>query len=372
MSDPRFHLRGGRGVAGRSIAATAGRSRPKATTLRGRETNRPPNAGAATRPRTRSATQARAVPPRRNPPRDWAAPPPWATGAGASSGAGAAGTSSRDPSRSRAQKGLRHRRRSSPTPRRTGSRVAPPTAGRRRIVRRPAARGAGRCAASDAWTPAQPRPSPGTDAELADSSARPPDPRPSLCPAGVRGRSGPGAVRGRPAANGPADRAQHTPVRRGSGCAAMRPIRRSRHARGSPACRASPCWLPRSALPRSPCSSSRRSSTGRRDRGIGGGPGAGSESRARAALERPPPPRRPLAPTPRVYVVKPGDTLSKIAKRFGLTIDVLIAANQETIKDPNKIAIGDQVIIPVPELEGAAPRVPRERRPASTAPAAAP
>ena len=31
------------------------------------------------------------LPPRRNPPRDWAAPPPWATGPGMSSGAGAAG-----------------------------------------------------------------------------------------------------------------------------------------------------------------------------------------------------------------------------------------------------------------------------------------
>ena len=66
--------------------------RPKARTLRGRGPNQPPNGRDRRQPAARSATTSPApLPPRRNPPRDWAAPPPWATGPGMSSGAGAAG-----------------------------------------------------------------------------------------------------------------------------------------------------------------------------------------------------------------------------------------------------------------------------------------
>jgi len=54
------------------------------------------------------------------------------------------------------------------------------------------------------------------------------------------------------------------------------------------------------------------------------------------------------APTPQVYVIKEGDTLTKIAKANGLTLDELLAANQETITNPNRIAVGDEIIIPVP------------------------
>jgi len=43
--------------------------------------------------------------------------------------------------------------------------------------------------------------------------------------------------------------------------------------------------------------------------------------------------------------------MSKIATKFNVTIDELIAANADTIKDPDKISIGDQVIIPVPDSE---------------------
>lgn len=53
------------------------------------------------------------------------------------------------------------------------------------------------------------------------------------------------------------------------------------------------------------------------------------------------------APTPQVYVVKEGDTLSKIAAAFGVTIDQIMTANPG-MKDPNKIAIGDQLVIPTP------------------------
>ena len=45
-------------------------------------------------------------------------------------------------------------------------------------------------------------------------------------------------------------------------------------------------------------------------------------------------------------MVKPGDTLTKIAKKFGLTNDQILAANKQ-IKNPNKIAVGDEITIPV-------------------------
>jgi LysM repeat protein len=55
------------------------------------------------------------------------------------------------------------------------------------------------------------------------------------------------------------------------------------------------------------------------------------------------------APTPQVYIVQSGDTMSRIAKKFHVALADLIAANAETIPDPNKLQIGDQVTIPVPQ-----------------------
>jgi len=49
--------------------------------------------------------------------------------------------------------------------------------------------------------------------------------------------------------------------------------------------------------------------------------------------------------TPLTYTVKQGDTMLKIAKKYGLTIEQLMAANKQ-IKNPNKIAIGDVIVIP--------------------------
>ena len=56
------------------------------------------------------------------------------------------------------------------------------------------------------------------------------------------------------------------------------------------------------------------------------------------ALEPPP-------PTPTTYTIKKGDTLSKIAKSFGVTAQQILTANPQ-IKDPNKIKIGDVITIP--------------------------
>jgi murein DD-endopeptidase MepM/ murein hydrolase activator NlpD len=51
-------------------------------------------------------------------------------------------------------------------------------------------------------------------------------------------------------------------------------------------------------------------------------------------------------PEGQVYMVQPGDTLSGIAARFGVSVDDLIRANG--ITDPNKLAVGTRLIIPGP------------------------
>jgi murein DD-endopeptidase MepM/ murein hydrolase activator NlpD len=49
-------------------------------------------------------------------------------------------------------------------------------------------------------------------------------------------------------------------------------------------------------------------------------------------------------PGPFIYTVKDGDVLGSIADQFGVTIDVLVEANQ--LPDETSIAIGQQLIIP--------------------------
>jgi LysM repeat protein len=91
--------------------------------------------------------------------------------------------------------------------------------------------------------------------------------------------------------------------------------------------------------------------------GVGGGGGGASPSpSATAQVTASPSPTEEPAPTPQTYVIKQGDTLSKIAKRNDITLDQLLAANKDTIKDADKISVGDEIIIPVPvpdEVSGA-------------------
>ena len=57
----------------------------------------------------------------------------------------------------------------------------------------------------------------------------------------------------------------------------------------------------------------------------------------------PPPPQR------RIYVVQPGDTLSKIANGFGVTVQALM---EENGKEDTLLRIGEQLVIP-PTVVGA-------------------
>jgi hypothetical protein len=75
-----------------------------------------------------------------------------------------------------------------------------------------------------------------------------------------------------------------------------------------------------------------------------------------------PGPATPSAATPQLYTVQQGDTMSSIADQFNVPLGDLIAANTANIPDPDKLQIGDQVIIPVP--------VPSSLPGASAAPAA--
>ena len=92
--------------------------------------------------------------------------------------------------------------------------------------------------------------------------------------------------------------------------------------------------------------------------GIGGGSAEPTATpRPSVDATTPPSPTPEPAPTPQVYVVQQGDTLSKIAAEFGLSLDELLAANEATIPDPDRIAVGDEIIIPTPppdEVDGGA------------------
>ena len=59
----------------------------------------------------------------------------------------------------------------------------------------------------------------------------------------------------------------------------------------------------------------------------------------------PKPPVPTPSPEPVVYVVKKGDTVYKIAKRFGTTMQAIILANN--LRNPNLIYPGQVLLIPV-------------------------
>lgn len=64
---------------------------------------------------------------------------------------------------------------------------------------------------------------------------------------------------------------------------------------------------------------------------------------------------KPTCPGGFIYIVRPGDTLTSIAHRFGLTVEQILAANPQ-ITDPNLIYPGQPICIPL------LPAIPSRRR----------
>ena len=61
------------------------------------------------------------------------------------------------------------------------------------------------------------------------------------------------------------------------------------------------------------------------------------------------------------YTVKPGDTLSKIASRFGITLQQLLDANPQFKANPNQLQVGD--VLNLHAAAGAAPTQPLPTQP---------
>ena len=54
------------------------------------------------------------------------------------------------------------------------------------------------------------------------------------------------------------------------------------------------------------------------------------------------------AATPFVYLVQPGDSMFGIATKFGVPLADLIAANHDTVPNPNLLQAGVPLVIPAP------------------------
>jgi nucleoid-associated protein YgaU len=88
----------------------------------------------------------------------------------------------------------------------------------------------------------------------------------------------------------------------------------------------------------------------------GGGGGAVASPSPSATASRAVSPSPEPSPTPLIYVVKKGDTMTKIARAHGVTLEALIAANKDTVPDPDKVKVGQELVIPTtPEEESAEP-----------------
>jgi hypothetical protein len=275
------------------------------------------------------------LPVRRNPPRDWAAPPPWATGAGGmtrptgSPGAAADGGAT-----------------DFTTGRSEGQGLAGSAADRLAGGSVPASGGAGDAAAAGAGAGAA-----GWSASAAGSAAAAPDPdlaglvqtRP---PAGAESGSGADGY-GRPTRTGGRPSVSSTrPAKDAVPGPAWEGIRRYE---------AYPTIKTRAGLPGLPRIAVLGGAVAIAALalfmlpallGIGGSPSASPSPSRPVATAKPSPTPIP-APSAQVYVIKTGDTLSKVAKRYNLTLEELLAANPD-IKNPDKIALGQQIVIPLP------------------------
>jgi len=71
----------------------------------------------------------------------------------------------------------------------------------------------------------------------------------------------------------------------------------------------------------------------------------GQEATPTATSSPTPTPMPTSTPTPTTYVVQPGDTLTRITRRFGTTVDAILADNP-TIENPNLIYVRQVIQIP--------------------------
>jgi LysM repeat protein len=329
-----------------------------------------------------STTEGPGEPIRRNPPRDWAAPPPWATGAAAASRAGTGAPSPDVASEFLAARAVEgqglagspaDRLAGGPAPSSSGSQGAGPgaaalAAGAGAIVGAGAASGAGAggtgSAASGGWSASaagssataphddlaglvQPRGSSAGAAEAQADQSAPPSRsaadgyppstltggRPSVSSTRPRGDAIPG-----PSWERMRRYEAYPEIKTRSGVPGLP---RFAVLVGALAVAALALFMLPALL------------------GFGGGGTASPSPSASAA--RPSasvgPTVRP-EPTPLVYVIKQGDNLLKVAKKFNVTLEDLLAANKDTITNPDKIAIGDTIIIPTPPPGSGASKAP--------------
>lgn len=273
----------------------------------------------------------------RNPPRDWAAPPPWAMGA-AGSGAGAAGAGG-----GASAAGAGGTTRSGATAA-TGIPATPPPEGQG-LAGSPADLLAGGAVASGAaWS-----------ASAAGSASTAPDDELAGLVQGRSGAATPAAPPIRPASDSypPPTRTGSRPSvssTRPAGDAIPGPV--WEHSRRN---EAYPTIRTRVGMPGLPRVAVLAGAVGIAALalfmlpallGIGGGgsPSAKPSASLGAATAVPTATIRP-GPTAQVYVIKKGDTMSKIANRFGVTVEEIMAVNPE-ITNPNKIALGQEIVIP--------------------------
>ncbi len=269
-------------------------------------------------------------PVQRNPPRDWAAPPPWATGGGAGTTSGAGGPGGRSGSG-------------------TGDR--PPEF----LASRSAGAGLAGSAADRlaSGQPVAPAPVAGPDDDLAGLVA----------PAVVVGAAAaaPTPIKRPPSGAYPTT----TTSGRRPSVSSTRPRDRS-HDHDGPAWESAkryeayPTIKTRTGLPGIPRIALIAAAVliaavalfflpdllhiGGGDDGGGAGASASPSSTASVTAE---PSDTPIpAPTQQTYIIKKGDTLLKIAKKNGITIEQLLAANKATIKNADKIRVGQEIVIP--------------------------
>ncbi len=75
-------------------------------------------------------------------------------------------------------------------------------------------------------------------------------------------------------------------------------------------------------------------------------PTPGATATRPAAVQQSPTAVASPSPQSNEYTVQSGDTLSEIAAQFGVTVDEIVQLNN--LSDPNQIAVGQTILIPVP------------------------